>query len=925
MEYSFRQIEQKWQQQWKTTNAYKVLNDFTRPKCYVLDMFPYPSGAGLHVGHPLGYIASDIYSRYKRLKGYNVLHPMGYDAFGLPAEQYAIEHGVHPAISTDQNINNFRKQLDNIGFCFDWDREVRTCEPGYYKWTQWIFLQLFNSFFNRHNGKAEPISTLVTAFEKEGNKNHDCPGNTRLRFSATDWAGFTEKHRQEILMDYRLAYCGYGEVNWCEALGTVLANDEVVNGVSERGGHLVIKKRLRQWYLRITEYADRLLEGLERIEFSDAMKEMQTNWIGKSFGAEIDFAVKSEQGALNKLRVYTTRPDTIFGVDFMVVAPELDIVECLKSSGQAAAVDEYLDYVKSRSERERMAEKKISGVFTGAYALNPFDGREIPIWISEYVLAGYGTGAIMAVPCGDERDHKFAEHFNIPITNIIGSLYNGVEANPTKDALLENSGFLNGVPMRDAIEIVIGKIETMGIGHRKVNFRMRDAAFSRQRYWGEPFPIQWKDGVAVPLEESGLPLELPHVDSYKPGPEGEGPLANIPDWVARELETNTMPGYAGSSWYFLRYMDPHNDKAFCDRRVSDYWGQVDLYIGGTEHAVGHLLYSRMWTKALYDLGHIGFDEPYKKLVNQGMIQGSSRFVYRLHGTHTYVSKGLLDREDSYQGKQVDKLHVDVNIVDGYELDTNEFKTWKPDFADAEFILEDGKYICGSEVEKMSKSKFNTVNPDLIVEKFGADTFRMYEMFLGPVEISKPWDTKGIEGVHRFLKKLWRLFADEEKGLLVTSETPTAAELKVLHKTIRKIEEDTERFSFNTAVSSFMICVNELHDLKCRKKSVLEQLLVLLTPYAPHLCEELWHQIGNEGSVLDAGFPKFEEQYVRESSKAYPVAINGKTRTEITIALDADQQQVEAIIMADPAVVKWLEGKSPKKVIYVKNKMINVVI
>ncbi len=925
MEYCFRKIEQKWQAYWKSTNAYKVDNESAKPKCYVLDMFPYPSGAGLHVGHPLGYIASDIYSRFKRLKGFNVLHPMGYDAFGLPAEQYAIEHGVHPAISTDQNIANFRKQLDNIGFCFDWDREVRTSDPGYYKWTQWIFLQLFNSFFNRHLAKAAPITELISSFEAGGNTLHICPANTSLSFSADDWKAFPYKRQQEILMDYRLAFCGIGEVNWCEALGTVLANDEVVNGVSERGGFPVEKKKLRQWYLRITEYADRLIEGLEQIDFSDAMKEMQTNWIGKSYGAEIDFAVASAGKTVNNLRVYTTRPDTIFGVDFMVIAPELDIVEQLKSADQATAVDDYLAYVKSRSERERMAEKKITGVFTGAYAINPFNGVQIPIWISEYVLAGYGTGAIMAVPCGDERDHKFAEHFNIPITNIIGSYYNGSEANPTKDAILENSDFLNGLVMRDAISVVNEKIEAMGIGKRKVNYKMRDAAFSRQRYWGEPFPIQWKGGVAIAMDATELPLELPYVDNYKPGPNGEGPLANIPEWVARELETNTMPGYAGSSWYFLRYMDPHNNQVFCDRKVSDYWGQVDLYIGGTEHAVGHLLYSRMWTKALHDLGFIGFDEPYKKLVNQGMIQGSSRFVYRINSTNTFVSKGLLEGEVKYDGKNVDKLHVDVNIVDGYELDTTAFKNWKPDFANAEFILENGKYICGSEVEKMSKSKFNTVNPDELVSKYGADTFRMYEMFLGPVEISKPWDTKGIEGVHRFLKKLWRLFADEQKGIIVNGDAATSEELKVLHKAIRKIEEDTERFSFNTGVSSFMICVNDLTDLKCRKKVVLEQLLVLLTPYAPHIAEELWQLIGNAGSILDASFPVFEEKYVKESAKAYPVAINGRTRVEITISLDATQQDVEFIVLTDESVKKWLEGKTPKKIIYVKNKMINVVM
>ena len=928
MEYKFREIEKKWQQEWINTNAYKVSNVSDKPKFYVLDMFPYPSGAGLHVGHPLGYIASDIYSRFKRLKGFNVLHPMGYDAFGLPAEQYAIEHGVHPAVSTDQNINNFRRQLDNIGFCYDWDREVRTCDAGYYKWTQWIFLQLFNSFYNRKTNKAEKIEALISSFEKEGNATHPIPNSQFpiTSFTAEQWKAFDEKTKQDILMQYRLAYCGYGEVNWCEALGTVLANDEVVNGVSERGGFPVVKKKLRQWYLRITEYADRLLEGLERIEFSESMKEMQTNWIGKSSGAEIDFKVNSENAKDKSLRVYTTRPDTIFGVDFMVVAPEHELVDLIKSNDQAAVVDEYIAYVKSRSERERQAEKKISGVFTGAYAVNPFDGREIPIWISEYVLAGYGTGAIMAVPCGDERDFKFAQHFNIHITNIIGKHFNGEDANATKDATLENSGFLNGTPMREAAEIVINKLEELGIGSRKVNYRMRDAAFSRQRYWGEPFPIQWKNGTAYPLSETELPLLLPEVDSYSPGPEGEGPLANIPEWVAKELETNTMPGYAGSSWYFLRYMDPHNDNAFCDRSVSDYWNQVDIYIGGTEHAVGHLLYSRMWTKALYDLGHIGYDEPFKKLVNQGMIQGSSRFVFRINGTNTFVSKGLLKSEDEYEGKKLDKLHVDVNFVDGYELDTETFKKWRNnEHAGAEFILEDGKYICGSEVEKMSKSKFNTVNPDDLVAKYGADTFRMYEMFLGPVEISKPWDTKGIEGVHRFLKKLWRLFYDDLKGQLWNNDKATDAELKVLHKTIKKIEDDTERFSFNTGVSTFMIAVNELSDLKCHKKEILEQLLILLTPYAPHVSEELWSALGNSGSILDASFPKFEAKYVTESTKDYPVAINGKTRTELTLDLSITQQEVEAIVLANETVQKWLDGKQPKKIIYVKNKMINVVI
>jgi leucyl-tRNA synthetase len=994
MEYNFSDIEKKWQQLWVKNGSYKVSNNADKPKFYVLDMFPYPSGTGLHVGHPLGYIASDIYARYKRLKGFNVLHPMGYDAFGLPAEQYAIDHGIHPAVSTEDNIRNFRQQLDNIGFCFDWDRQVLTSEPSYYKWTQWIFLQLFKSWYDRKQGKAKPIDGLVQLFDKEGNKSHPCPGDAKLRFTAAEWKGFDHRRREEILMNYRLSYCGYGEVNWCEALGTVLANDEVINGVSERGGYPVVKKKLRQWYLRITDYADRLLEGLEKVDFSDAMKEMQTNWIGKSFGAEITFDVHTpgdpepasgtaihtpapgmaashqSSSVTHRLTVYTTRPDTIFGVDFMVVAPEHELIGKIVPSEQRQAVEEYIAYVKSRSERERMAEKKITGCFTGAYAINPFNGLQIPIWTSEYVLAGYGTGAIMAVPCGDDRDFKFAQYFNIPITNIIGDYYNGIEANPTKEAILQNSDFLDGIVMKDAIVIVINKLEEKGIGTRKINYRMRDAAFSRQRYWGEPFPIVWKDGIAIPLDEKELPLELPHVEKYGPGPEGEGPLANVASWTARHLETNTMPGYAGSSWYFLRYMDPHNEEVFCSRQASDYWGQVDLYIGGTEHAVGHLLYSRMWTKALYDLGLIGHDEPYKRLVNQGMIQGSSRFVYRVEFLKFYGEEGKFhnseisfsrqsiflsynivelllkgsESEDAQRigkeicdmasteignkkliGAEISQSHVDVNFVDGVELDIDKFRSWRPDLANAQFILEEGKYICGVEVEKMSKSKFNTVNPNDLVNRYGADTFRMYEMFLGPVEQSKPWDTKGIEGVHRFLRKLWRLFFDETKGKIWTTEKATDAEFKTVYKTIKKAEEDTERFSFNTGVSALMIGVNELTDLKCHKKEVLEKLVIVLTPYAPHVCEELWQLIGNEGSVLDAPYPKVEEKYLVESAKNYPIAINGKTRTEMNIALDATQQQVEELVMADDVVKKWLDGNPPKKIIYVKNKMINVVI
>lgn len=963
MEYKFRDIESKWQEKWKVDGVYKVSNESTKPKYYVLDMFPYPSGAGLHVGHPLGYIASDIYARYKRLKGYNVLHPMGFDSFGLPAEQYAIETGQHPAETTKKNIATFKSQLDKIGFCYDWEREVQTSDPNYYKWTQKIFLELYNSYFCNAQQKARPISDLIKEFETNGSVAVDSRLSTVDRFSAAEWNSFDEVKQQNILMNFRLAFSSFGEVNWCEALGTVLANDEVVNGVSERGGHPVVKKKMRQWYLRITAYADRLLQGLETVDFSDSMKEMQRNWIGRSEGAEITFEVKSPQSTVDcrPLTVYTTRPDTIFGVDFMVIAPELDWIADVVSAEQKEAVEKYIAYVKSRSDRERQAEKNISGVFTGAYAINPFNGKQIPIWISEYVLAGYGTGAIMAVPCGDERDFKFAKHFNIPITNIIGEHFNGTEANPTKEAILENSGFLTGIQMKEAIGIANNKIEEMGIGKRKVNYKMRDAGFSRQRYWGEPFPIIWDaNGVAKALDESQLPLQLPHVDKYGPGPEGEGPLANIEEWINTpegRRESSTMPGYAGSSWYFLRYMDPHNAENFVDRKVSDYWNQVDLYIGGTEHAVGHLLYSRMWTKVLYDLGYIGFDEPFKRLVNQGMIQGSSRFVYRLlfgynwkldngEMNSVFVSKSIAEEFQNSQNENaallkkygivceeiekcscsINSIHVDVNIVNGFELNIEEFKRWKnEEYANTKFILEDGKYICGAEVEKMSKSKYNTVNPDDLCEQYGADTFRMYEMFLGPVEQSKPWDTKGIEGVHRFLKKLWRLFFDEIKGKVWNNEQPTADELKVLHKTIKKIDEDTERFSYNTAVSAFMVCVNELADLKCNKKAILEQVLILLTPYAPHIAEELWNALGNEGSILDAAYPVYNASFTTESSKEYPVSINGKLRTTLSFPIDAVQADVEPVVLANDIVQKWLEGKQPKKIIFVKNKMINVVI
>ena len=1313
MDYNFRDIEKKWQQWWNEKEIYKVSNQSTKPKFYVLDMFPYPSGAGLHVGHPLGYIASDIYARYKRLKGFNVLHPMGYDAFGLPAEQYAIEHGIHPAISTKQNIENFRKQLDKIGFCFDWSRQVNTSEPSYYKWTQWIFLQLFKSFYNRTTKKAESIESLVDVFQQEGNTNHPIPNSqfqiqstvngqpsTGNTFTADDWNSFDEKQQQSILMEYRLAYCGYGEVNWCEALGTVLANDEVINGVSERGGYPVTKKKLRQWYLRITEYADRLLEGLQTVDFSEAMKEMQTNWIGKSYGAEIDFrlipnpfpsgegsnesghffktadsyywkilkeygrenrknqteaenilwqhvrnnqlnskvrrqhaiegfivdfaflreylvieidgdyhnedeqknyddarteylkefgflllrfsneevinqteqVIKKIQSTLHtqsqvsflqkekglrdeaSLKVFTTRPDTIFGVDFMVIAPEHELVETITTQVQKEEVEQYITWVKSRSDRERQAEKTISGVLTGAYAINPFNRKEIPIYISEYVLAGYGTGAIMAVPCGDERDFKFAKHFNINITNIIGDKFNGEEANPTKDALLENSDFLNGMIMRDAINIVSNKLEALGIGKKKVNYKMRDAAFSRQRYWGEPFPIVWKDGIAYPLDENELPLELPYIKDIKAGKDGEGPLANMKEWstlipspspsmekgasaqrisdeettgvktfgvvpkyavytpmqyelakgmrknyteaedllwqqlrgdkldvkfrrqhpidayivdfislhekliievdggyhenedqkkydenrtqVLKEIgfkiirftndevisnikevlkqikqqlqknklhqkevgsaqtplsiygeglgvrETNTMPGYAGSSWYFLRYMDPHNNDIFCDKKISDYWNQVDVYVGGTEHAVGHLLYSRMWTKFLYDLNLIGFDEPYKKLLNQGMIQGSSRFMYfvsllSLYNENVkdfslpkiYISKTLLDKYETEETQNfiIEKIHeealkqkilipldlsirllispilpirVDVNLVEGVHLNIKSVQQSKTEYKNAWFLFDGDSFVCGAETEKMSKSKFNTVDPSDLVEKYGADTFRMYEMFLGPVEQSKPWDTKGIEGVHRFLRKLWRLFYDDSSSLsgrrgiegeaIWNDEKATDTEFKILHKAIKKIEEDTERFSYNTAVSAFMVCVNELADIKCSKKEILEPLVIMLSSYAPHIAEELYQALstsveGAKHSVLDATYPSFDSKYLVESTKEYPISINGKLRTTLKIALDVQQKEIEEMVLQNDVVQKWLDGKSPQKIIFVKGKMINVVI
>ncbi|MCF8293033.1 MAG: leucine--tRNA ligase [Chitinophagaceae bacterium] len=920
MQYTFREIEKKWQRIWNETQAYKVSNDTSKPKCYVLDMFPYPSGAGLHVGHPLGYIASDIYARYKRLKGYNVLHPMGFDSFGLPAEQYAIETGQHPAVTTEKNIARYKEQLNNIGFCFDWSREVKTSDPSYYKWTQWIFLQLYTSWYNPETNKAEPIEGLIKQNIEKG-----------IELSEND------------LMKHRLAYRAESLVNWCEALGTVLANDEVVNGVSERGGHPVERKLMSQWFLRITSFAERLLDGLNRVDFPESLKEMQRNWIGRSEGAELSFQLQPSNSASKNetaIHIFTTRPDTIFGVSFLVLAPEHPLVQAITSDEQRKEITDYQKYVSARSERDRLSEtKKVTGAFTGAYAIHPFTGNNIPIWIADYVLMGYGTGAIMAVPCGDSRDYAFAKHFNIDIPAIFENKDISEQAYEEKDVTYCASDFINGLNYKDASATMLDEIEARQLGTRKINYRMRDAGFSRQRYWGEPFPIVYDaHGKPIALRENELPLELPYLETYSAGPNGKGPLANATEWMnssAGVRETDTMPGYAGSSWYYLRYMDPHNEDTFCAKDISSYWNQVDVYIGGAEHAVGHLLYSRMWCKVLNDLGYVNHDEPYKKLINQGMIGGSSRFVYRINGTNVFISKNRIGSSLTPEEKletgietlgQVDQLHVDVTIVDGYELDLAKFRTVKnKEYADAVFILDNGKYICGDAVEKMSKSKYNVVNPDDIIEQYGTDTFRMYEMFLGPIEVSKPWDTKGIEGVHRFLRKLWRLYFDENQGCLVTNETASKDELKVLHQTIKKIEYDTENFAFNTAVSQFMICVNELARLSCNKKEILEPLLVLLTPFAPHISEELWQSLGHTNTILDAAYPILNESYLVENSFTYPVAINGKTRTEVEFALDADTSYIQETVLKDATVLKWMEDKPLKKFIYVKGKMINVVV
>ncbi|MEI8085370.1 MAG: leucine--tRNA ligase [Paludibacter sp.] len=915
MDYNFRDIEQKWQDYWKNNNTYKTEINQDKPKFYVLDMFPYPSGAGLHVGHPLGYIASDIFSRYKRLQGFNVLHPMGYDAFGLPAEQYAIQTGQHPAITTKKNIARYREQLDKIGFCYDWSREIRTCEPNYYKWTQWAFIQMFNHYFDTKLQKAQPIIALINSFQTSGTEGVQATCTEELIFTAEEWKSKTEKEQQEILLNYRIAYLADLKVNWCTELGTVLANDEVSEGVSVRGGHPVEQRVMRQWSLRVSAYAQRLLDGLNTVEWTDSLKETQKNWIGRSEGAEMKF--KLSEG---ELEVFTTRADTIYGVTFMVLAPESDLVKQLTTSEQAAEVENYVAATKKRTERERIADRRVSGVFSGSYATNPVSGTQIPIWISDYVLAGYGTGAIMAVPAHDSRDYAFAKHFNLPIISLIEGCDVSEQSLDAKEGIMMNSGFLNGLTVKEAIAKAKEYIVENGIGKVKVNFRLRDAIFSRQRYWGEPFPVYYKDEMPYMLDKSRLPLELPEVDKFLPTEKGEPPLGRAKNWQTEDgypLEFCTMPGFAGSSAYYLRYMDPTNDKTLVGKDANQYWRNVDLYIGGTEHATGHLVYSRFWNKFLFDLGLVCEDEPFKKLVNQGMIQGRSNFVYRIKDTNTFVSLNLKNQYETTQ------LHVDVNIVSNDILDIEAFRNWLPDYKTAEFILEDGKYHCGWAVEKMSKSMYNVVNPDIIVEKYGADTLRLYEMFLGPLEQSKPWDTNGIDGVHRFLKKLWILFYKEE-NFIVNNETPTADELKVLHKTIKKITFDIENFSFNTSVSAFMICVNELFTLKCNKKAILEPLIILLAPFAPHIAEELYLALGNSGTVCDAKFPICNEEYLKESAVKYPISFNGKVRFTLELPADMSKEEVEKIAMANEQTEKHLEGKTPKKVIVVHGKIVNIV-
>ena len=920
MEYDFRQIEQKWQAFWAANQTFKAEVDPSKPKYYVLDMFPYPSGAGLHVGHPLGYIASDIYSRYKRLCGFNVLHPMGYDAFGLPAEQYAIQTGQHPAVTTEKNIARYREQLDRIGFSYDWSREIRTCDPEYYKWTQWAFLQMFASWFDNDQQKARPIAELEAAFAQGGSAAVNAACGDVEPFTAEQWASFSEKEKAAVLMQYRIAYQGETAVNWCPALGTVLANDEVKEGYSVRGGHPVEQKKMTQWQLRVSAYAGRLLEDLEDLDWTDSLKDMQRNWIGKSQGAEMNFKVSNGTEEYD-MTIFTTRADTVFGVTFMVLAPESEWVEKLTTPEQKEAVEEYLLQAKKKTERERMTEtKKVSGVFSGSYAINPLTGDKVPVWISEYVLAGYGTGAIMAVPAHDSRDYAFAKHFNLPVIPLIEGCDVSESSFDAKEGIMCNSGFLNGLTVKEAIPAAIDYVEKHGIGHRKVNYRLRDAIFSRQRYWGEPFPVYFKDGIATPMSLDQLPLELPEVDKFLPTETGEPPLGRASGWTidGYPIELSTMPGFAGSSAYYLRYMDPHNSEALVSTNANEYWRDVDLYIGGTEHATGHLIYSRFWNKFLFDLGYVCEKEPFKKLINQGMIQGRSNFVYRIINTNTFVSLGLKDQYETTE------IHVDVNIVRNDRLDLDAFKAWMPDFANAEFILEDGEYICGWAVEKMSKSMFNVVNPDLICDTYGADTLRLYEMFLGPLEQSKPWDTKGIDGVNRFLRKVWRLFYDRE-NFLVTDEKATPEELKALHKLIGKVRSDIEAFSFNTAVSAFMIAVNELTDLKCNKREILEQLIVLLAPFTPHISEELWEALGHKESITYATFPEYIEAYTIENTCTYAVSFNGKTRFTVDLPLDMPREEVDAHVRSLEQTAKYVADGNIVKVIVVPGKIVNIVV
>ena len=918
MEYNFNEIEAKWQKYWKENNTYKVDIDNSKPKYYVLDMFPYPSGAGLHVGHPLGYIASDIYSRYKTLQGFNVLHPMGYDSFGLPAEQYAIQTGQHPAITTETNIKRYREQLDKIGFSFDWSREVRTSDPKYYKWTQWIFLQLFKHWYNKKTDKAEPISNLVKEFEKHGNINIDAACNQFENFNAEQWNSMTENEQQEIILRYRLAYIDETIVNWCPKLGTVLANDEVKEGISVRGGFPVVQKKMKQWSLRISAYSQRLLDGLDKINWTNSLKEIQRNWIGRSEGAEIFFDVKDTDV---KIKVFTTRPDTLFGSTFMVLAPESDIVKEITTEEKRQAVNDYIEKTKKRNERERIADtKSVTGEFTGAYAIHPFTKKPLPIYVSDYVLSGYGTGAIMAVPAHDSRDYAFAKHFNIPIIQVVTGGDITQESYDAKEGKLINSDFLNGLDVKDAIKKMIDEITKNKLGNIKINFRLRDAIFSRQRYWGEPFPIYFKNNLPYAIDESQLPLELPEVDKYLPTETGEPPLGRAKNWKTKEgykYELSTMPGFAGSSAYYLRYMDSKNNNSFISKDANNYWQDVDLYVGGTEHATGHLIYSRFCNKFLFDIGMVCKDEPFKKLVNQGMIQGRSNFVYRIHNTNTFVSYNLRKKY------KVTPIHVDVNIVNNDILDLDAFKTWQPEYKNAEFILESGKYICGYAVEKMSKSMFNVVNPDDIINKYGADTLRLYEMFLGPVEYSKPWDTSGIDGVYKFLKKLWKLFLNKDGKFSISDEKPNKDELKIIHKTIKKVTEDIERFSFNTSVSAFMICVNELNS--CNKREILENLVLLLSPFAPHITEELWQLLGHKQSITNASFPRYNEKYLVEDSHTYPVSFNGKMRFKIELPLNISKDEVKERVLKAEDSQKWLDGKTPKKIIFVPKKIINIVI